>query len=269
MKLLYACIKLAEAMTKRRTLLKTILSNILYLVAALAVVLIVWVIVATVKDLPLLFPSLSAIFTSLWEMLGESDTWVAIGGTLGRIMASFMLSLVFGIALGIAGTFFKPLYKFLRPIVTVLQAFPTMAVILLAVVWLDRTEVPLLVGFLVCFPLIYSASYTALTHIDTELLEMASIYKMRPVDKLKGICFPAATPPIIDGARSAVTLCVKVVIAAEVLAQTRRSIGLAMQMNSIWFEIDELLAWTIVAVILSFLLEGIILGIKKLLELKR
>ena len=114
-----------------------------------------------------------------------------------------------------------------------------MAVILLAVVWLDNSEVPLLVGFLICFPLLYNTCHTALESVDGELLEMADVYHMRPVDKLTGIYLPAVFPVVTEGAKSAVSLTVKVVIAAEVLAQTRVSIGLLMQQDSVMFEIAD------------------------------
>ena len=171
--------------------------------------------------------------------------------------------------LAAAGTFFGALHRFLSPIVTVLQAAPTMAVILLAVVWLDNSEVPLLIGFLICFPLLYNACRSAITGVDRELTEMAAIYRMRPLDKLTGIYIPCVLPAVLDGARSAVSLCVKVVIAAEVLAQTTGSIGVEMQRESAAFEVARLLAWTVIAIAMSFAFEGIVAGLKKLWEGRR
>ena len=50
-----------------------------------------------------------------------------------------------------------------------------MAVILVVAVWLDRGEVPLLIGFLICFPLLYNAMHTAIAGVDAELLQMAEV----------------------------------------------------------------------------------------------
>ena len=234
---------------------KRILANILYPTAALAAVLAVWAIVSAAKDIPILIPQLDRIFAELL--------------TAGRVLGSFLLSFAFAAVLAAVGTFFRPLHRFLSPIVTVLQSAPTMAVILLAVVWLDNSEVPLLIGFLICFPLLYNACRSAIDGVDPELVEMAKLYKLRPADKLTGVYIPSVLPAVADGARSAVSLCVKVVIAAEVLAQTKGSIGVEMQAASVMFEIARLMAWTVVAIVMSFVFEGVVLGLKKLWEGRR
>lgn len=244
-------------------------ANVLYPVCALGVVLAVWAAVSAAKDIPLLIPQLDEIFAELGHVLGGSETWRAIGLTAGRVAGSFLLSFVFAAALSALGAVFKPLHRFLSPVVTVLQAAPTMAVILIVAVWLDRGEVPLLIGFLICFPLLYNAMHSAIAGVDVGLVEMARVYRIRPLDRLTGLYLPSVLPAVADGCRSAVSLCVKVVIAAEVLAQTAGSIGIEMQRASVVFEIARLMAWTLVAIVMSFLFEGIVAGLKKLWEGRR
>jgi ABC-type nitrate/sulfonate/bicarbonate transport system permease component len=60
-----------------------------------------------------------------------------------------------------------------------------------------------------------------------------------------------------------------VVIAAEVLTYAKGSIGLEMQKANQAFEVAILLAWTILAIVLSFGFEGIVIGIKKLWGLRK
>lgn len=244
-------------------------ANVLYPVCALGVVLAVWAAVSAAKDIPLLIPQLDEIFAELGHVLGGSETWRAIGLTAGRVAGSFLLSFVFAAALSALGAVFKPLHRFLSPVVTVLQAAPTMAVILIVAVWLDRGEVPLLIGFLICFPLLYNAMHTAIAGVDAELLQMAEVYRIRPLDRLTGIYLPSVLPAVFDGGRSAVSLCVKVVIAAEVLAQTAGSIGIEMQRASVVYEMARLMAWTVIAIVMSFAFEGVVVALKKLWERRR
>ena len=240
-------------------------ANVLYPVCALGVVLAVWAAVSAAKDIPLLIPQLDEIFAELGRVLGGGETWRAIGLTAGRVAGSFLLSFVFAAALSALGAVFKPLHRVLSPVVTVLQAAPTMAVILIVAVWLDRGEI----GFLICFPLLYNAMHSAIAGVDVGLVEMARVYRIRPLDRLTGLYLPSVLPAVADGCRSAVSLCVKVVIAAEVLAQTAGSIGIEMQRASVVFEIARLMAWTLVAIVMSFLFEGIVAGLKKLWEGRR
>ena len=242
--------------------------NVLYPVAALGVVLAVWAVVSAAKDNPLLFPQPDEIFAKLGWVFSRAEMWRAIGLTAGRVAGSFLLSFAFAAVLAALGTAFKPLHRFLSPVVTVLQAAPTMAVILLAVIWLDRSEVPLLIGFLICFPLLYNTMHTAIAGVDEELLQMAEVYRIRPLDRLTGIYLPSVLPAVFDGGRSTVSLCVKVVIAAEVLAQTPESIGVEMQYASI-YEFARLMAWTVIAIVMSFAFEGVAVALKKLWERRR
>ena len=245
------------------------LANVVYPVAALGVVLAVWAVVSVATDNRIIFPQLDEIFAELGRVLSRAETWRAIGLTAGRVAGSFLLSFAFAAVLAALGTAFKPLHRFLSPIVTVLQAAPTMAVILLAVIWLDSSEVPLLIGFLICFPLLYNAMHTAIAGVDEELLQMAEVYRIRPLDRLTGIYLPSVLPAVFDGGRSAVSLCVKVVIAAEVLAQTVRSMGGEMQSAYTIYEMARLMAWTVVAIVMSFAFEGVAVALKKLWERRR
>ena len=111
--------------------------------------------------------------------------------------------------------------------------------------------------------------HSAIAGVDVGLVEMARVYRIRPLDRLTGLYLPSVLPAVADGCRSAVSLCVKVVIAAEVLAQTAGSIGIEMQRASVVFEIARLMAWTLVAIVMSFLFEGIVAGMKKLWEGRR
>ena len=55
----------------------------------------------------------------------------------------------------------------------------------------------------------------------------------------------------------------KLIIAAEVMSNTARSIGQSMSLAQMYLETDVLIAYTLVAIVLSAALEGIVALIKK------
>lgn len=246
-----------------------LIENVLYPLIALALFLGVWAIAASVKNLPIILPEPKAVFESFGELFVSKAAWIAVGGTLLRALESYALSFAFALLLASLGALFRPLHKILSPIVSILRSAPTMAIILLAVLWLDYDEVPVLIGFLICFPLLYSSVYSAFTNVDKELLEMADVYKVSAFDRMRTIYLPSILPSVLDGVKSTVSLNVKVVIAAEVIAQTKNSIGLEMQRDNLVFEVTGLLAWTALAIIISMLLELAVSGLKKLWEAMR
>lgn len=247
---------------------KSLILNIIYPLLALAIVLTVWAVAAEVADKPLLLPSIEVVFGKLGNLLAQSIFWQSVGTTLLRSLETFLLAFVFAVVLATLGTFWSPLHRVLSPIITVLRAAPTMAVILLSTLWLEYDESPILIGFLIAFPLLYSAVYSALQSVDKRLLEMAEVYKVSSFNKVRSIYLPSVLPAVLDSLKSTISLTLKVVIAAEVIAQTKSSIGIEMMKSNLVFDIDVLIAWTITAIVLSFLLELLMNGLKKLAGVK-
>jgi NitT/TauT family transport system permease protein len=245
--------------------LKKIALNIFYPLAAFALIVTIWAIAAAAAKKPIIFPEPKSVFTSFFQLLGGGGFWAAALNTLARSALSFVIAFVAALALAFLGALFNPVHKLFAPIVTVLRAAPTMAVILLSILWLDYDESPVLIGFLIAFPLLYSAAYGAVTSVDESLLEMANVFKVPVKDKIACIYFPSAAPAIMDAAASTLSLTVKVVIAAEVLAQTKVSIGLEMQRSNMLFDIPALLAWTVATIAFCFISEFLILVIKRLI----
>lgn len=59
------------------------------------------------------------------------------------------------------------------------------------------------------------------------------------------------------------SLTLKVVVAAEILACVSKSIGGKIQTANSTFEIEYLLAWTLVAIVFGFVLEGVVAIFKR------
>ncbi|HKL94240.1 MAG TPA: ABC transporter permease subunit [Clostridia bacterium] len=247
---------------------KSVLLNIFYPLLALGVVLAIWSVAAEVTNKPLLLPSVRVVAEKFGKLLAQVSFWGSIGTTLLRTLETFLLALVIAFVFAILGTFWSQLNRVLSPIITILRAAPTMAVILLSTLWLEYDKSPILIGFLISFPLLYASIYSAFSGVDKKLLEMAKVYKISPLDKAVSIYLPSVLPSVLDSVKSIISLTLKVVIAAEVIAQTKNSIGIEMMKSNLVFDIDVLIAWTIIAVVLSFMLEFFVLGLKKIVGVK-
>jgi len=234
---------------------RVILSNILYPLCTLLALIAVWWVASLSIGIPLFFPTPSAVLAELGGLLVSDSFYLAIGGTLSRTIISFILAFAIGVCAAALAGLFKPMHRILRPIVVILRAIPTMSVILISVLWLDNFWSPVLIGFLIVFPLVYTGMYEAIGEVDRELIEMARLYKVSRKDTLTKLLIPSVTPTVLTVAKSSVSLNVKVIIAAEVIALTARSIGAQMQLSKITIDIPVLFAWTVAAILLAFLLE--------------
>lgn len=238
------------------------LSNILYPLAALGILVAIWAVAAAAVNKELIIPSLSSTFNRLFSLLGDGAFYQAVGNTLLRTVASFLIGAAVALVCSLL-SLYPPVRKTLAPIIKIVRSIPTMSIILLTVIWLRPSTSPILIAFLINFPIMYSGFFSAFSGVDKELIEMSKSYNVSKKDTVLSLYMPSVAPAAFDCMQASVSLTVKIIISAEVLAQTKNSMGLMMQMARGYLETAELLAWTLTAIILSYMLELAVYGIKK------
>ena len=145
-----------------------------------------------------------------------------------------------------------------------MRVMPTISVILLVLIWVKSKTAPILITFLVIFPMLYTTVLGAAEGVDKGLVEMCHAYRLSRRKILTSLYLPSMTPSILTGVSITLSFSVKLTIAAEVLSSTAKSMGRYMKEANAWVETDKLLAWTMVAIFLGFILEGLVLFVKKL-----
>lgn len=230
---------------------------------ALGLVLIIWAITAKAINSQIIFPSLSSTFKALFNLLSQKEFYLSIGNSLSRVLLSFIISFAFALAFAILSSLLKNVGQVVSILTSIMRTIPTMSIILLALIWLSTLNAPMLVAILVIFPLQFEGILSAINNVDKRLIEMANIYNVPIKKQILKLYLPETAPGIFSTIKSTISLNVKLIIAAEVMAQTRDSMGLQMQQASMYLEMHVLFAWTIVAVILGLILEGIVLGVQK------
>lgn len=240
------------------------LANIIYPIISLFVVIIIWYIIALAVDVEIIIPSVGATFKSLWALLGNKTFYLSILGTIWRSLLCFFIGLFAAIFLAVVTYFFPVIYKLLSPIITIMRAIPTMSIILMTIIWLNPKYSPILIAFLIIFPIMYANFYTAISMVDKDLIEMSKAYKVSKRDMILSLYLPSMAPNFFDTMQSVISLTVKIIISAEVLAQTKTSMGVMMMLSKGFLDTPELLAWTFAAITVSYIMEIIVIVIKKM-----
>lgn len=248
---------------------KKIIENVAYPLISLVLVLGIWWIVSAVKDKPLVLPAPDKVIVEFFKLFGGVSFWRSVGLSLLRTVICFAISFVMAFAVAVVAGLWTPVHKVMSPIISILRSAPTLAIILIMMLWLDGQTAPVFVGFLIAFPLLYQGIYTAIVGVDKDLVEMAKFYKVKPRDIVFGLYAPEIAPQVFDVSKSTISLTLKVIIASEVLTYAKDSIGLEMQKANQAFDVAVLLGWTLVAILLSFVFEGIVTGFKKLWEVRK
>lgn len=216
-----------------------------------------WVIVhASVKN-EWIFPSLSDTLKRAVGYLGEKSFYRAFGNTLWRTFRAFFLSLIPATALGVIAYLLPLFRKIFSPLVKILRATPTMAIILIILISTTPDEAPVSVAFLALFPMLYTSAEAALSSVDPSLVQMSKVYRVPLQKQIWGLYLPTAAPYAVKEWSAALSFSLKLVVSAEVLANTYISLGGMMQQARIFVEVPELFALTILTVLTGFLLETI------------
>lgn len=144
---------------------------------------------------------------------------------------------------------------YLHPFLTLFRSVPIISFLFLFLVWFSPEYIPLVMALITMTPILTENLIEGFMRIDISLLEMSQVYLLSSRQKIKHIVYPAVSPFLFSGLISATGLGWKAIVMGEALAQPDAGIGVMIRESHGFIEISRLLAWTIVAVILSYCIE--------------
>lgn len=232
--------------------------KILKFTLALAFWLGLWLFISRIVGIELLVPSPSNVAVTLKEMLMQKEFYTTCLRSFLRITGGYILGVTAGTLLGMLISFSSVLKSIFKPFLTAVKTTPVVSFIILALIWIERDGVPVFITFLMVMPIVSAGIMTGTQSADSELLEMAKIYKFSFLKKLKYIYLPSAVPSFISGCETAIGLGWKAGVAAEVICMSRGTIGKALKDSQVYMETSELFAWTAVIIVISLILEKLL-----------
>ena len=217
--------------------------------------LIIWEGVALYIDNSLLFPRVSEIFLSLKNLVASGDFILILWNTLSRFFISIVFSLILAIIFSVASYRYEVISFLLFPFIIFLRAVPTIAIIIVVLIWSSVERVPIVGGRLVLFPILCESILGGIKNVDKNLLKMSKVFKVSTKRVVRDIYIPSIYYSISSNIPSYMGLTFKVIIAGEVLSQESLSIGGEIFINKIYLESSNIFAWIIVVIVLNYFLE--------------
>lgn len=229
--------------------------NFLYSLLAVALMWAAWLIAGVAVQNEFLVAPFAPSAREFFALFSKAFFWKALGRTLLRTIAAFAISFAAAIVCACLSAILRPFSHFMRPIAALFRSLPTMAVLLLILVWLTPSTAPVAVAILVLFPMIYSQLYEGISGVDGELLQMAKVYNLSAAEKLKFIYLPHIMPSTVENTGVNLSFGLKIIISAEVMASTYTAIGGMMSEAQIYINLPRLAALTLVAVLFGIIIE--------------
>ncbi len=232
-------------------------SHVLTGAASAILLILIWKLAAQAIGREIVLPSPERVLGLAVDLYPTTHFLEALVATFLRGMAAFGLSALAGTGLGLVAGAWPLAAAALAPLLTVIRATPVLALILLALIWFPSGFVPIFSAFLMAFPVMVSSASEGARASDPRLLEMARLFRVPPRAVFWKLRLPSAAPHLMAGARSALGLSWKVVVAGEVLSQPLRALGTGMQDARVMLETGSVFAWAAASVLLCGLTEWI------------
>lgn len=214
--------------------------------------LLVWQVASLAVGQVLFLPSPLQVAQALAGLVITPVFWAAAGASLVRIALGFALGFAAGVllaGLSAAAGFIRLL---LKPLLLLVRATPVASFIILALVWVSSRNLSVFISFLMVLPAIYNATLNGIAQADPKLLEMARVFRVGRMRRLRAVYLPALLPSLLSGSELALGLCWKSGIAAEVIGLPDGTIGERLYQAKLFLMTPELFAWTVVIIFLSW-----------------
>ena len=207
---------------------------------------------------PQLIPSFPDLIRALLRLVYTSGFLVSIGTTCLRACVGLLLSLVAASITAFLLNRSEAIRFLFMPWLSLLRSVPVISFILLALIFLNPEMIPLLIAFLTMYPLLTENLLKGLMNRRDSWKILARQFHLNAWNCLFQINYPQLRPYLFSGLASAVGFGWRAIIMGEVLSQCVDGIGKRMKEAQVFIDVPELIAWTLVAIVLSWLTDKLI-----------
>ena len=228
--------------------------------AALSVVfmLVAWKVLAMIMHSEYILPPPEKVAIDLYKIIFSLEFIKAVVATVSRGLLGFSVSLVAAVLIGIFAGLSGNMYSFVRPILIVFRSTPVITFILLALIWFSNQWVPVFIAIITMFPVICLNVIEGVRNVDSQLVEMAAIYHVERSRIVRELYIPSIVPFLFSGMSTAFGFGWRAIIIGEVLSQPEFGIGTRIEYAHAYLMVGNLIAWTIVAVLISYFFDKLI-----------
>jgi NitT/TauT family transport system permease protein len=233
---------------------------------AVLLALLIWQIAAMKIHQKILLVTPVAVLTRLltiWQVQGfASSIWF----TFYHIAGGFLLGSTLGILLAALAAKSPAVETLLWPWMVTIRSVPVASFVVICLIWLSARNLSVFISFLIVLPVIYQNVLTGLRAADQNMEEMAQVFRMPWYRKLRYITIPQLAPYLLSACSVTTGMAWKAGVAAEIIGTPDGSIGKMLYLSKIYLDTDDLLAWTVIIVIISVSSEKLFMwGLKKVL----
>lgn len=215
------------------------------------------------------------LLASPWEVIkrmfglafGGGDFWQTAAFSFSRIALGFFGGLIAGVLLAALAGRSRVVETLLFPYMVTIRSIPVASFVILALIWLTASKLASFVSFLMVMPIVYTNVLAGIRAVDPKLLEMARVFRVPPLRRLRCIWLPGIKSHLVSACEISLGLAWKSGIAAELIGYPTGSVGEKLYYSKVYLDTVDLFAWTVFIVLFSVGFAKLFLSVlKRLLE---
>ncbi|MFN7225322.1 MAG: ABC transporter permease [Paracoccaceae bacterium] len=212
-----------------------------------------WWLLSWAKAEPRILPAPYEVLSVMWVEAKSGRLWHHMSATLIRVAFAFGFAMLLGTVLGILLGRMPRLNRWLDPWVTIFLNLPALVVIVLCYLWIGLNEVAAIAAVTINkTAMVLVTMREGARTLRPDLAEMAQVFRLTPMARLRHIVLPQLAPFFATSARVGLAIIWKIVLVVEFLGRSS-GVGFQIHMKFQMFEIAAVLAYALgfVAVMLA------------------
>ena len=218
----------------------------------------IWFAVSLYVNREILVPSPVKTLETLAALAATEKFRTAIVRSLFRILAGFLLALVFGCLGAVLSYRFRFFEGLFAPLLGLVRAIPVASFIILALVWIKTDTLPIFISFFMVLPIIWDNMLHGMRGVDKAALEAAAVDGAGKWGQIFFIVLPNLAPAFLSSAVTGLGFAWKSGIAAEVICRPPESLGNMLASAKNYLESAEVFAITATIIVLSLIFETLL-----------
>lgn len=220
--------------------------------------LIIWHILSVIIGEDIILTSPISVLKRVFTLILEPTFFLVIFNSITNIIIGFIIGAIIGLILAIICKKIKTLYNLFLPPITFIKVTPIGCFIILVLMWIRSDKLSILISFFMSLPIFFFNIYNGIDIIEDKILQMAKIYKITNINRIKYIYFPYLFKIIVPTCTLGFSMSWKAGIAAEIIGMSNFSIGGKLQDAKVLLETNDVLAWTVIIIFINGLIENLI-----------
>jgi glycine betaine/proline transport system permease protein len=164
----------------------------------------------------------------------NQDYWEETTESLTLVLSACVVCMGLGVPIGIAAAHRPRLYRFMRPVLDLMQTLPTFVYLLPAIVVFGLGRVPGLIATVIfVLPAPIRLTHLGISSTPKSLLEAAEAFGAKPSQTLWKIELPYALPQIMTGLNQTIMLSLSMVVIAALVGADGLGVPVVRALNQV------------------------------------